>query len=147
MKFKYLEHTADIKFEAYGNNLKEAFSNAALAVFNILLDTNQVKSIEKHEVKIKAKRKQSLLYDFIEELLFLIDTKGFLLSKVENMKIKDNTKDENGEIELSCTVYGDAYQNYETHGDIKAATYNDMEIIEDNPTEDGKIKLVMVVDV
>jgi len=72
-KFKYLEHTADAKFEAYGANMGEAFSNAALATFNILTHTENIKPAIEKTIEIKAKRDTSLLYDFIEELLFKFD--------------------------------------------------------------------------
>ena len=49
MEFKYLEHTADLKFQAEGKNLKHAFRNAAKAMFNsiVKIDTIQPK-IEKN---------------------------------------------------------------------------------------------------
>ena len=43
VKFKFLEHTADAKFQAYGKNMEEAFSNAALAMFSIITDTKKIK--------------------------------------------------------------------------------------------------------
>ena len=33
-KYKFLEHTADIKFQAFGKSLEEVFSNCAYAMFN-----------------------------------------------------------------------------------------------------------------
>jgi len=38
MKYKYLEHTADIKFQAFGKSLEEAFSNSAYAMINIICE-------------------------------------------------------------------------------------------------------------
>jgi SHS2 domain-containing protein len=32
-KFKFLEHTADIKFQAFGKTKEEAFKNSAFAMF------------------------------------------------------------------------------------------------------------------
>ena len=49
VKFRFLEHTADAKFQAYGKNIEEAFSNAALAMFSVITD---IKKINKKEVKI-----------------------------------------------------------------------------------------------
>ena len=43
MKYRYLSHTADVKFRAYGQNLEEAFVNAALAMFNVMVETSKVK--------------------------------------------------------------------------------------------------------
>ena len=139
MKYKYLEHTADAKFQAYGKTLKEGFINAALAMFNILFDPREVKPNIKKKIKISARKKESLLYDFLEELLFLLDTEGFLLNKIERMKISFDKED----YTLECVVYGDSHKDYDMRGNIKSITYNDMFIKE----EEGKVVLQVVVDI
>ncbi len=119
MKYKYLEHTADAKLQAYGKTLEQAFVNAALGTFNIIFDPSKVKPKIRKKIQLTAKRDESLLYDFIDELLFLLDTEGFLLSKAEDMKISEGWS-------LSCTIFGDDFRNYDVQGNIKAVTYNDM---------------------
>jgi len=119
-QYKFLEHTADAKFVAYGKNIGEAFSNAALALTSILFDPPKVKPKIKKEIKVEGKDEKALLYNFLEEILFLLDAKHFLLHKVEKISIKGN--------KLTAFVSGDSAQNYKTSGDIKAVTYNDMEI-------------------
>ena len=32
MKYKFLKHTADIKFQAFGKNIEDVFENSALAL-------------------------------------------------------------------------------------------------------------------
>ena len=125
MKFKFLEHTADAKFQAYGKNLEEAFINSALATFAIMTDITKIKPKIKKSINVKANKKTSLLYDFLEALLFLVDTKGFLLAKVKDLKI---TKDK--QYSLKATILGDIADNYEVHTQIKAVTYSDMFIKE-----------------
>lgn len=136
-KFKFLEHTADAKFQAYGRSLEEAFSNAALAMFSIITDTEKVKGNIKKDIECSSKDLKSLLYDFLEELVFLIDTKNFLLNNVKEMKIY---KDEI--YFLRAVVEGDEAETYETSGDIKAVTYNEMEIKE----EKDKAMVQVVLD-
>lgn len=138
MRYKYLEHTADAKFQAYGKDLEEGFVNAALAMFNILFEPEKVSPVIRKEIKIKAKKKESLLYDFLEELLFLLDSEGFILNKVENLKITKNEK-----YSLECVIYGDMHDDYDVKGNIKSITYNDMFIKE----EEGKVILQVVVDI
>ncbi len=43
-KFRYLPHTADVEFEAYGKSLKEAIENAVLALLNVALDLKKISS-------------------------------------------------------------------------------------------------------
>ena len=121
MKFKYLKHTADAKFVAFGKDIDEVFVNSAFAMFNILGETKKVKTKKKKKIKIKSRSYESLLYDFLEELIFLLDTENFFLGKVENLKIGED-------FSLSATVFGDNIKNYEVNSDIKAVTYSDMKI-------------------
>jgi SHS2 domain-containing protein len=136
MRYEYLNHTADAKFRAFGKDIEEVFRNSALAMFNILGDTHRVKVTKKQKIKIKSKSYESLLYDFLEELLFLLDTEDFFLHDVKEIRISKN-------FELEAIVVGDDYKNYDLKGDIKAVTYNDMSI---KKTKNG-YEAVVVVDI
>lgn len=122
-RFEYFPHTADAKFRAYGKNIEEQFTNAAIATFNIMLDTNKVMPIAKKEIELSAKKMESLLYDWIDELLFYLDSEGWFLSKIESVTIKDN--------KLHAIVYGDDYKKYQTAGHVKGVTYSEMEITDE----------------
>ena len=138
MKYKYLDHTADAKFQAFGKSLEEAFVNAALAAFNIIVKTDDVKPEIVKEIKVKANKKESLLYDFLEELFFLLDTEGFVLNKIEDVEIKEEKK----AFHLHAKALGDSYKNYEVHGNLKSVTYNDMFIKE----EKDNVTVQVVID-
>ncbi len=73
-KFELVEHTADAKFLAYGATLEEAFSNAAIALFSIMTDVEKIKPKIKKHIVITSSGAQALLYDFLEELIFILDT-------------------------------------------------------------------------
>jgi len=122
MKYKYIDHTADLKVRAYGKTLEEAFANAAIGGFDFLTDTTKIKKKTEKKISIKSKRLEALLYDFLEELLFLLDTESFIISDFKDMKIKQ-AKDK---FELTCVAQGDSYKNYDVKGDIKAITYSEM---------------------
>jgi SHS2 domain-containing protein len=139
MKYEYLKHTADLKVRAYGKTLEEAFANAAIGGFDFLTDTEKIKKKIEKKISIKSKRIEALLYDFIEQLLFLLDTEGFIISTFKDMKIKQ-AKDK---FELKCIALGDNYKNYEVKGDIKAITYSEMKIEQDK----GKITIQLVFDI
>jgi len=118
-KFKFLEHTADIKFQAFGADVEEVFGNSALAMFNAMY-SGKVKEKKNFKINVKGKDFESLLYNFLEELLFLLDSKNFFLSKIKSIKI-DKKK-----LKLEAEVLGDDTKNYEIHLDVKAVTYNEM---------------------
>ncbi|MFH1430966.1 MAG: archease [Nanoarchaeota archaeon] len=118
MKYKFLEHTADVKFQSYGNSLEEAFENAVYALAEAIKGKIKVKGKIKKKFAVKGNDKESILYNFLEEFLFLLDSEGFLISKVEKLKIKDN--------KLSAEISGDRAENYKFSNNVKAITYNSM---------------------
>jgi SHS2 domain-containing protein len=124
-KFKFLEHTADIKFQAFGKDINEVFENVALAISEIIARENKIKLKIKKKIKIKGIDKESLLHNFIEELLYLVDAENFITTKAR-VKISGNT--------LEAELQGDKTDNYKGLDHIKAATYAEMYI---KKTENG----------
>ena len=118
-KFEFLEHTADIKFQAFGKSVREVFENSGLALFNILYDKN-VKGKKSYKIKAKGNDFESLLYNFLEEFLILFDSKNFLPGKIKNLKL--NEKD----FRIEAEVVGDDAKNYSFDIDVKAITYHEM---------------------
>jgi len=140
MSYEYLRHTADVKFKAEGNTIEEMFTESAAALFEIIRGNIKILEIAKKEIDISAKDKETLLHDFLEEFLFLLDSEEFLVSKIEVIKI---TKDENNNFRLKSTLAGDLQKNYSFTNDVKAITFNEMEIKEEN----GKFICTVVLDV
>ena len=121
-QYKYLPHTADVKFQAYGKDLEEAFKNAALATFDIMTEVSKVKAKMEKEISVETIKIETLLYDFLEALLYQMDTEGFLLSKVKEIHIKKTKKG----YTLQATVSGDNADAYDVSSYIKSVTYSDM---------------------
>ena len=136
MKYKFLEHTADVKFQAFGETIEEAFENSAIAMFEVL-HKGKVKNKKKVKISVNGRDFESLLYNFLEEFLVLFDSKRFFLSKIE--KIKINKK----KFKLEAEVSGDDSKNYEMNSYIKAVTYNEMFV----KKEKGKWLIQVVLDV
>ncbi|MCK5606598.1 archease [Candidatus Pacearchaeota archaeon] len=134
--FEFLEHTADIKFQAFGKSLEEAFANSGLAMFNAMYK-EEVKSIKVLEISCEGHDLVSLLYNYLEELIFYLDSENFFLSEVEKIEIdKENFK-------LTAKLKGDNAENYSIGLDVKAITYSDMEVLE----KDGEWVTQVVLDV
>ncbi len=134
-KYEFLEHTADAKFRAYGKTLEEQFSNAAKAMISIMINPEKINAKTKKKIKIEGKDKKALLYNFLEEFLFLLDVDNFLLKEITKIKIKKLKQ--KLPYKLEAEAAGDKAANYETHGDVKAVTYNDME------TKKGYVQVVV----
>ncbi len=134
MKYEFIDHTADAEFIAYGNTLEEAFINSVKAMFSIITDTEQIRTKIKKRIKLKQKNQIRLIYEFLEELLFLLDTEGLIPSNDINLKINNNT--------LNAEIGFDNYKKYKVNGNIKSVTFNNLEIKKNN----NKFQIRVVID-
>ncbi len=117
-KFEFLEHTADLKFRVYGSTINEIFENTVLAISIYISPDKKIASKKGKVIEAHGKDHESLFYNFIDEILFLIDSEGFVPAKAEVTMMGYNLKAE---------LYGDSAKNYEIK-QIKAATYAEMYI-------------------
>lgn len=138
MKFKFLEGiaTADVAFEAYGKTLEEAYSNAALAMFEVQTDTEKVKPSISKDIELVSENKESLLFDWLSELLYLRDTQSMFFSKFE-IKIETNKN-----LKLTGKVYGERIEGHEKRTEVKGVSYQMMKI-EEKP----EFKIRVILDV
>jgi len=134
-KFKFLPHTADIKFQAFGKNLEEVFENSVLALKETICGKMKIKGEKEKIIKVEGKDLESLLYVFLEEILYLLDAENFLIGKVKEIKI-DNFR-------LEAVIVGDKASDYKFTNNVKAVTYNDMFVKQNK----GKWSNQVVLDV
>jgi len=127
--FEFLEHMADAYIAAYGRSLNEAFENAALAMFETMTDTADVKQKIEETVEVEGDDKQSLLYNWLEDLLVRFEVENMLFSK---FKVIDIRRKADGGLRLKAKIYGEPFnpEKHEQKIGIKAVTYHRMEIEE-----------------
>ncbi|MFW5852987.1 MAG: archease [Nanoarchaeota archaeon] len=128
MGFRFLEHTADIKFQARGKTFEEALENSAEATFHSICEGIKIEPVVKKEIAVSGKTKENLVHDFLEELLFFVDTESLLLSKIDGLSVKSD----NEILKLSCTAYFDNAKKYDVSGDIKSVTYSELLVQEES---------------
>lgn len=120
--YEYFEATADIGFNAYGNDLNEAFENASLAMFNVITDTSDVEAKKEISFEISSEDEVALLYDYLEELLFHHEV-DFMLFSEFHIEIDEN-------LHLKATVKGEEinWDKHERKTEIKAITFHKMAV-------------------
>jgi SHS2 domain-containing protein len=140
--FCFLDHTADVQFQAFGRTLAEAFRHAAHALLSIMWDRVQVAPAQSIAVRIEGRDKSQLLVGFLEEILFLWDARAFMLGEIENVRIE--TDKEKGYI-LTCVFVGEEYhEGLRIEGEVKAITYNEMVI---EKRTNGTVMVQVVADI
>ncbi|MBN2112148.1 archease [Candidatus Woesearchaeota archaeon] len=128
-KFEFLEHTADAKFRAYGKSFEQAFANAAYAMVSLMYDSEMIAALKIEKIEVHGKDMEQLLYAFLEEILFLQDSKQFVAHEfVRPVKITGTT---GKKLKLSAEIIGDRIKKeYSVRPVVKAVTYNEMKISE-----------------
>lgn len=136
MDFKYLEHTADAEFVAYGKTVDEAFVNAARAMFGLIVDLSMVRPTEVREVSLRADSQEDLLFDWLSELLYLYEVDRLVFSKFE-VKITKNDG-----YRLNAKAYGETISpRHEIFLHIKAVTYHDLRVERRNNAYEAQVLL------
>ena len=122
-KIKYIEHPSDVGFEAYGDTLEELFANAAIAMYSLMTDVDEIEGEEEREIEINSEDLYSLMFDWLDELIFLFDSESLVMRSFDiaidesNFRIQGTCK--GGKFNPSTHVSGII---------IKAVTYNMMQI-------------------
>jgi len=124
-RFEWVEHPSDIGFRAYGRDLAEAFENAALALFEVMVDTEKVEPREEAEVGLEAEDEKALLYDWLDRLIYLHDSDNKVFSKFI-VKIAENQEG----LRLQARIWGEVFDSrkHPERTAVKAMTYHMMEI-------------------
>jgi SHS2 domain-containing protein len=81
LKYEFVEHTADVAFEAYGRDLNELFENAAEALESTLVLLGSVALTKTATIEITSDSYENLLYDWLAELLVTFEVERFAVKK------------------------------------------------------------------
>ena len=121
--FESFEHTADIGLRAHGQSLEEAFENAARGMFSIMVDLSNIASAQQVEVKAEAGDVGGLLVAWLNELLFLFDSKNLLFG---DFSIDEWDK----ETHLKASARGEPVdlEKHRFETEIKACTYHELKV-------------------
>ena len=124
-EFEVLSHTADVGIVAYGSNITEAFANAARGMFSLITDLDDIEEIEHRDTEIIAPDRESLLVDWLNELIYLFDVENIIFKRFDITRLDDRY--------LKARSYGERVDSsrHKIKTGIKAATYHIL-MIEEN---------------
>jgi SHS2 domain-containing protein len=124
--FEIIDHTADVGVIAYGADVKELFSNAALALFSLITEPESIEEKLQQGLEINSEDRDSLLVEWLNELIYFFDAEHILFSRfeIENLTHK----------QLKATCYGEKIDpsKHKIKTGIKAATYHMLEVDKDS---------------
>jgi SHS2 domain-containing protein len=116
--FEIIDHTADVGIIAYGADVEELFSNAALALFSLITEPERIEEKLHLDLEVNSEGRDSLLVEWLNELIYLFDVKHILFNRFEIESLTHN--------DLNATCYGENFDpmRHKIKIGVKAATYH-----------------------
>ena len=117
-RFQLIEHTADTGLVACGNNLAEAFANAAYGLFSIIAELNKVRAVESRLLEVNAEDIEGLLFNWMNHLIYVFEVEHFLFKRFDISEFTENN--------LKATCRGEKYDpsRHRLKLGVKSATYH-----------------------
>ena len=135
--FEVIDHTADVGIIAYGADIKEIFSNAALALFSLITEPESIENKFHLDLEVSSEDTESLLIEWLNELVYLFDAKHVLFNRFDIGSLTDN--------DLKATCYGEHFDavKHTMKVGVKAATYHMLKL---DKSDDG-FKAQVILDI
>ena len=121
-RYELVEHTSDIGLVAYGESLAEAFANAACGMFSIIAGLDDVKEVESKRVEIREGDIEALLFEWLNNLLYLFDVEMLLFKRFDIIEFGDD--------HLMAVCYGEKYDpsRHNLKTGVKSTTYHMLKV-------------------
>ncbi len=122
MRYRLLNHTADLRVQVYGNSLRQLFQNALYTLTDLLTDARRVRTLRSRRVTVRGEGEDLLLVRFLRELLFLFETRRFLGRRLEFLLLGDTI--------LKAKVWGERFDpaRHPLRTEVKAVTYHRLKV-------------------
>lgn len=126
--FRFLEHTADVGFEARGSTLEETFANAALALEALMVDLETVEPRHTIVLEVEAHDLSGLLVNWLSEILYQFDAEGWLFRSFEVRSLAPRG--------IRAVAQGERFERsrHQIKTLVKAITYYELSL---RPTPEG----------
>ncbi len=134
--YETFEHGADIGIRGFGDSMEEAFENAAVALYSVMVNVEVIGSREMRRIAVTAPDNELLLVEWLNALLGLSDVERLVFSTFA-VKIEGTS--------LTGTAWGEPLdrERHEAHVEVKGATYHMLSVT----VYDGRHVAQCVVDV
>ncbi len=120
--FEIINHTADVGIVAYGADVSQAFANAARALFSLITELDDVEELLYRDIELTAPDEESLLVEWLNELICLFDTENIVFKRFDVTKLNNR--------QLKARSYGEKVDSskHKLKTGVKAATYHMLKV-------------------
>lgn len=122
MKYRIIDHTADVGLDVFGADPAALFATAARAMFDIMVAHESLRAAQSLSLTVEGADWPDLMVNWLRELLFLWSGKGLLVQATKILEISD------GRITAEVTVDSFDPARHALGSEIKAVTYHQITV-------------------
>ncbi|XP_014668308.1 PREDICTED: protein archease-like [Priapulus caudatus] len=139
-KYEYLDHTADVQLHSWGDDLKEAFEQASMAMFGYMTDIEYVEMRTTAEIEAEGEDIESLLFQYMNEWLYAFSVEPFFIPR--KIIVTDFDKEN---FRIKAIGYGEEFDisKHPQGTEVKAITYSNMQIYDNS----DKHEIYLIIDI
>lgn len=139
MVVKPLDHTADVGFALEAESLEGLFQAALQGLLSAMFQSPPRGGRRRRRMVLEAEDLETLLVRYLNELLYLIQTKGFVPGRAQ-VRIAP----EEGGFRLQASLQGEPFQEaFGFQGEVKSATFHGLQVAQ----EGGRWRARVILDV
>ena len=139
MVVRLLDHTADIGFEVEAESLEGLFQAALKGLLAVMFQNPPDGGKRRRRLSLWAEDLDTLLVRYLNELLYLIQTKGFVPGRA-----RVRIAPEEGGFRLQASLQGEPFQEaFGFQGEVKSATFHGLQVAQ----EGGRWRARVILDV
>jgi SHS2 domain-containing protein len=120
--YEVFDHTADLGLRIRAATREELFADAARAIFSVIVtNLSEVRSVQQRRIRVVGSDNDLLLFDWLNELLFLFETERLILAEFCVEFEKDG---------LSAECRGESLDpaRHVLEHEVKAITYHELKV-------------------
>jgi tRNA nucleotidyltransferase (CCA-adding enzyme) len=127
-RWEHLEHGADIGVRGYGEDLAQAFTQAALALSAVVTELDRIEAGESVTIECEAPQFDVLLVDWLNEIVYQMATRNMLFGQFD-VQIQDH--------HLRARLIGEKVdrRKHQPAVEIKGATFTDLKVYQTSDDE------------
>jgi len=121
----YFDHKADVGIIGFGPLKEDAFAEAAVAMFDLIVDVSRVEAREKVPIECQGADREELFVEWLNTLLAEADIRGMVFSHFHIRKMSDQM--------LKGQAGGERLDQHKHQPklEVKAATYCMLSVMRD----------------
>lgn len=130
--YESLDISGDAGIRAFGRTAEELFVNAALGMYDLIIDMEGIRKTETVEISLTHDSPDGLLVSWLNELIFRFDAHGFIAKEIiiNEFLFGGDIKGNGPAYSIKASLSGEYFDPARHQGKLllKAATYHKLKI-------------------